>query len=208
MVKFATLLKMPKVRAAQPLPPKATEKATSPKGVPASADSERWAALYRGQLIGTTIRKFYNYVNLADQKAQGLIFLNTILIPVAFHWIEMPGYRIGALICITTAVISITAAMICIYPKRRAGRKPDGTINLLHFSDIAQMKEHEFLDEFLPVFNDLSLLSEAAAKDMHDTARRIIRPKFFWLKFSYISFFFGNLAAVGATLYAIWTSTP
>lgn len=190
-------------KAAKPVP-KPAVRAETPKGVPESADKERWAALYRGQIITTTIRKFYSYVALADQKAQGLIFMNSILIPVAMNWIEHPGYRVGALICIITAVFSIMSAMICIYPKRRAGRKPDGTINLLHFGDIALLKEHEFLDEFLPVFNDLNLLSEAAAKDMHDAARRIIRPKFYWLKLSYLVFFFGNLAAIIGTLYAIW----
>lgn len=184
--------------------PQPMQKAPLSDGLPESADKERWAALFRGQIIGTTIRKFSGYVALADQKAQGLIFMNSILIPVAMNWIEDPGYRVGALICIVTAVLSIMAALICIYPKRRAGRKPDGTINLLHFGDIAKLKEHEFLDEFLPVFNDPLLLSEAAAKDMHDVARRIIRPKFYWLKLSYIIFFFGNLAAICGTLYAIW----
>ncbi|MAE52116.1 MAG: hypothetical protein CMH27_09930 [Micavibrio sp.] len=195
--------KAPPPRPSKPVP-KAKERAETPKGVPESIDKERWGALFRGQIIGTTIRKFSGYVALADQKAQGLIFMNSILIPVAMNWIENPGYRVGALICIVTAIFSILAALICIYPKRRAGRKPDGTINLLHFGDIAKLKEEDFLDEFLPVYNDLNLLSEAAAKDMHDVARRVIRPKFYWLKLSYIIFFCGNLAAIFGTLYAIW----
>lgn len=198
-----TSKKSPPPKPDKPVP-KATQRAASPVGLPESADKERWSALFRGQIVATTIRKFSGYVALADQKAQGLIFMNSILIPVAMNWIENPGYRVGALICIITAILSIMAAMICIYPKRRAGRKPDGTINLLHFGDIAKLKEEEFLDEFLPIYNDLTLLSEAAAKDMHDAARRIIRPKFYWLKLSYLIFFFGNLAAICGTLYAIW----
>ena len=197
--------KDPPPKASRPIP-KAKGKVEAPKGVPDSADKERWAALYRGQIIGTTIRKFYSYVGLADQKAQGLIFMNSILIPVALNWVDKPGYHMGALICIITAILSIMTAMICIYPKRRAGRKPDGTINLLHFGDIAKLKEEEFLDEFLPIFNDLTLLSEASIKDMHDAARRIIRPKFYWLKLSYLVFFFGNLLAISATLYGIFYS--
>ncbi|MFP4313111.1 MAG: Pycsar system effector family protein [Alphaproteobacteria bacterium] len=172
--------------------------------MPPSADQPRWEALFRGQILSTTTTKFFNYVALADQKAQGLIFMNSILIPVALNWIDKPNYHLSSVICIFTAVSSILTAMICIYPKRRKGKKPDGTFNLLHFGDIGRMKEPEFMDEFLPVFNNPSQLAEVAAKDIHDTARRIIRPKFFWLKLSYLIFFFGNLAAIACALYMIW----
>lgn len=171
---------------------------------PAGAEKPRWEALFRGQILSTTTTKFFNYVALADQKAQGLIFLNSIMIPVALNWIDKPNYHFSSIICIFTAVLSIMAAMICIYPKRRGGRKPDGTFNLLHFGDIGRMKEQEFMEEFLPKFNDPSKLAEVAVKDIHDTARRIIRPKFFWLKLSYMIFFFGNLGAIACALYGIW----
>ena len=168
-----------------------------------SSPENRWEALMRGQIISTTTQKFFNYITLADQKAQGLIFLNTILIPVAFHWIENESFEIPAMICIATAVISIFFSILCIYPKRRNGRKPDGSINLLHFGDIGLMKEDEFIEEFRPVFNSPSKLSEAAAKDIHDVARRIIKPKFFWLKISYILFFVGNMIAIGFAVLAL-----
>ena len=172
--------------------------------IPESADKLRWQALFRGAIISTTTTKFFNYVALADQKAQGLIFMNSILIPVALNWIDKPQYHTSSLICIFTAVLSIMAALICIYPKRRKGRKPDGTFNLLHFGDIGRMKEDEFMTEFMPIFNDPSRLAETSVKDIHDVARRIIRPKFVWLKLSYLIFFFGNLAAIACALYAIW----
>jgi hypothetical protein len=89
--------------------------------------------------------------------------------------------------------------------KRRNGRKPDGSVNLLHFGDIGLMKEAEFLEEFSPIYNDPCKLADAAIKDIHDAARRIIRPKFYWLKLSYALFFFGNLAAIIATLYCVLT---
>lgn len=182
----------------------APSKTKSDTKISESPDKHRWEALFRGQILTTTTTKFFNYVALADQKAQGLIFMNSILIPVALNWIDKPEYHLSAIICIFTAVLSIMAALICIYPKRRRGRKPDGTFNLLHFGDIGRMKEEEFLSEFQPKFNDPEQLAEIAVKDIHDVARRIIRPKFFWLKFSYIVFFFGNLAAIACALYNIW----
>lgn len=167
---------------------------------------ERWAALLRGQILSSTIQKFHNFIHLADQKAQGMIFLNTVLIPVALNWLDKPMFKYPVTITVITAIISIMTAIVCIYPKRRGGKLPDGTFNLLHFGDIGRMKQDDFMAEFLPKFNNTSALSEIAAKDMHDMARRIIRPKFFWLKLSYMSFFLGNLAAIFFLFYNFWSN--
>lgn len=175
----------------------------SPKDTNLTAPEKRWEALMRGQIISATTQKFFNYISLGDQKAQGLIFLNTILIPVALNWADKDTFHVPALICIGTALVSILSAIICIYPRRRSGRKPDGSINLLHFGDIGLMKEDEFLEEFNPVFNTPSKLSDAAIRDIHDVARRIIKPKFFWLKLSYVLFFVGNTVAVAFAILAL-----
>ena len=160
------------------------------------SDKIRWQALLRGQIINATTVKFSRGIQLADQKAQALIFLNSILIPVALNWVDKPEFHYPALICIATALCSILAAIICIYPKRKKGRRDTGTFNYLHFNDIGHIEREEFLEEFLPIFNDPSQLAEIAVNDLHDTARNAMIPKFFWLKIAYAIFFFGNLCAV------------
>ena len=168
-------------------------------------DKTRWAALLRGQVLTATTQKYFNFINLADQKSQAMIILNSVLIPFILTWVGKPGFGFAATISLIAAIASIFAAIISIYPRRRAGVKPDGTRNLLHFSDVSQLTEDEFLNEFLPVYNDASQLSEVAIKDLHDMARRIIKPKYFWLKISYGVFFIGNLIAVAFALFALWT---
>lgn len=167
-------------------------------------EDNRWGALLRGQILAATTQKFFNYVNLADQKAQVLIILNSVLIPVAINGLSIPFLHNAAIVTMLTGIVCIYAAIVCIFPKRRSGRKPDGTLNLLHFGDIAPLKEEEYLRQFLPYYNDLGGLSEIVAKDLHDIARRVIRPKFFWLKLAYISFFIGNLIAISLMLWAFW----
>lgn len=162
---------------------------------------EFWYRLFRASVLTNTVTKFFSYVRLADQKCQAMIVLNTIIIPVALSWIERPEYKLGATISIVTALISIMTGIICIYPKRRTGKKPDGTRNLLHFSDVGYMTEAEYLAEMQPMLTDTRKLSVIVLKDIHDVSRRILRPKFFWLKLSYLSFFIGNLIALGFILY-------
>lgn len=161
----------------------------------------RWDALLRGAVITTTAQRFYSMISAIDQKGQNLVLLNSLIIPIALTQIEDPLLNNGAMITTVTAVICIFTAIMSIYPKRRAGAKPDGSYNLLHFGDIGRMKEDEYLRCFNPVFNDPEKLSIEAIKDLHDISRRILIPKFRWLKAAYIIFFIGNLAAIGWTFY-------
>lgn len=163
---------------------------------PSLSGEKRWQGLLRGQIISATTLKFSRGVQLADQKAQALILLNSILIPVALNWIDKPEFHYAAIICIVAAICSILAAIICIYPKRKAGRRDKDTFNYLHFNDIGHISRDEYLEEFMPLFNDPGKLAQTALKDLHDTAKNSMIPKFFWLKIAYATFFFGNLCAV------------
>ncbi|MBX2833905.1 MAG: hypothetical protein KTR28_02935 [Micavibrio sp.] len=159
-------------------------------------DKTKWQALMRGQVISSTGLKFSRLVQLVDQKAQVMILLNSILIPVCIRGFYDPVYHWPAIISIVTSCISILSAIICIYPKRKM-RKP-GTLemNYLHFNDIGHMKRDDFMSQFMPMFNDSEKLAELAVKDLHDIARNSLIPKYVWIKLSYGVFFFGNIIAI------------
>lgn len=171
------------------------------------AAPDQWEALLRGQVMAATVAKFYSYITLSDQKAQGMILLNSVLVPFSIHWAEQGPFAGPASLAIGTALASIFLAIACIYPKRRPQSRPGHATNLLHFGDIAQLSETAFLQQFLPVYNDPGALSRAAAEDLHDVATRIIAPKFFWLKLAYGAFFVGNAAAVLWALALMWLGT-
>ncbi len=165
----------------------------------------KWKGLMRGSILSTTTQKIYSYINLADQKAMGLIVLNSIIIPVAMNAHEDPQFTLPSTIAIITSVASILMAIACIFPKRRSGTKPGGELNYLHFSDIGSLSEKQYLEQFLPIYNDTSALSECVIKDIHDVSRRVLVPKFKQLKLSYKIFFIGNLAAVITFFIQSWS---
>lgn len=172
-----------------------------------SSDSMNWETLFRGQVMGMMIQKTSSFISLADQKAQAMIILNSILIPVALNWIEQPVFQISAAVAIVTAITSILTSILCIYPKRRSGKKNDGTHNHFHFGDIGRMDEATYLKVFNPIFNERSRLAEETVKDLHDISRNILLPKYFWLKLSYKCFFIGNLIAIAIAVHAGWDAT-
>tara|TARA_Y100001001_G_C7948301_1_gene288118 strand:- start:20 stop:517 length:498 start_codon:yes stop_codon:yes gene_type:complete len=158
----------------------------------------------RGSLAAAVIQKMMSYITLADQKAQAAIILNSVIIPLALTGLDDPDFKVMSSFAIIAGVISIFGAIMCIYPKRREGTKPDGSHNYLHFGDIASLREHEYLARFLPIYNDTRRLSREVVKDLHDMSHRIIRPKFFWLKVSYGSFFLLNLVGIIWTMAQMW----
>lgn len=167
-------------------------------------ENEKWQSQLRGQVMSATINKFTVIIRLIDQKAQVMILLNSMLVPVCVNALEHGPFAKTAIISIVTAVISILSAIICIYPKRKYRKKSDRRLNLLHFNDIGHMEENEYMDLFQPIYNDLPLLARAVMHDLHDTSRYSIRPKFFWLKITYGTFAVGNIIALIVVLFEIY----
>tara|TARA_B100001093_G_C26258792_1_gene771849 strand:- start:11 stop:523 length:513 start_codon:yes stop_codon:yes gene_type:complete len=156
----------------------------------------KWQGLLRGQITSATINKFMVVIRLLDQKAQIMIFLNSILVPVCLHNMDHAAFGAAALISIGTSILSTLAAIICIYPKRKYRKSGDRELNLLHYNDIGHMDKQEFLDSLLPKYNDVSQLAELAVNDLYDMARYSMIPKYMWLKISYGVFAVGNIIAI------------
>ncbi|MGH1456489.1 MAG: Pycsar system effector family protein [Alphaproteobacteria bacterium] len=164
--------------------------------MPELSQDEKWKALMRGQVMSATVNKFTTIIRLLDQKAQVMIFLNSIIVPVCLNAMSRPELADAAIISIITAVLSILAAMICIYPKRRYRKSGDRELNLLHFNDIGHMDKEDYMDRFKFVLNSPERLAETVVHDLYDTSRFSILPKYTWLKLSYASFAFGNIIAI------------
>lgn len=155
----------------------------------------KWKALFRGSLLSTTINKHISYVGFADRRAQGIITINAILIPIALSKTTDPYFMWGAIIAIITALLSMTTAMISLYPKKY-GTKKHKHPDLLHFSQIQKYEEHDYLQHMKEALADTSILAEMAVKDLYHISTRILSPKFRWLKISYFLFLAGNILGV------------
>lgn len=160
--------------------------------------------LLRTSILTTTTTKLYNYIALVDQKATGLIILNSFIIPVAINGLDKPEFQTAATISIFTSIFSIFLAIWCIFPKRGDAYKPGGDRNLFHYSDIGALKEEEYEQLFYPIYNDTKRLTEEVVKDIHDVSHRVLKPKFRLLKLCYITFFAGNLAALLSYFVPVW----
>lgn len=169
----------------------------TPETTPAPlTDKQRWEAMLRGQVMIATTNKFSVILRMVDQKAQVMILLNSFVIPVCLRSLETHKFQEAAILSIIASALSIWAAIVCIYPKRKYRKRDDRELNLLHFNDIGHMDQDDFYNQILPKFNDPGKLSEMVVQDLYDTSRYSIIPKFVWLKISYSFFGVGNMLAI------------
>ena len=75
--------------AAQTDPPRIETEEKTPAEI---QNEKKWEALMRGQVMAATINKYALILRMIDQKAQVMIFLNSILIPMCIRAIEADTY--------------------------------------------------------------------------------------------------------------------
>ena len=162
-----------------------------------SPDKHRWEALFRGSVITTQANAIINYVTIADQKAQVMLFLNSLVLPLAISGLKQGDHNVAYSIALATAFTTVFSAVCVLIP--RGGRiiKRTKANNLMHFSNINRFATFEaYCAEMIPVFNDTQKLSKEAMKLIYDTSSFILKGKFFWLRLCYGIFLVGNFAAI------------
>ena len=160
-----------------------------------TADDSRWPQLARASLLSAVLSKHVQYVGFADRRAQGMITISALLIPIAFTGIQHPFYRLGATIAIVTSVLTICCAVLSLYPKR-ASHKGHEDMNLFHFSQIQNFSEEEYLQKMKETLEDTGELAKMAVMDLYHMANNILRPKLFWLRACSFVVLVGNIIAL------------
>lgn len=166
----------------------------------AELNKENWKKAFRGSILSSVISKQVTYVGVSDQRAQGIIALNTLIVPLAFQGIEEQAYFLGSIVCIITSCLVILFATLSILHKKY---QIDETrpVNLLHFSHISKISLNEYLETMKTEIVDTNNLAMLAMRDIHYVASHVLARKFFWLKLAYITFIFGNFSGVLILLY-------
>ena len=161
--------------------------------------SSGWERAFRGTLLSTIISKQVTYVGLSDQRAQGIITLNALIIPICFQGLGNPKYSYGALIAIVTSCLVIVLATISIL-HRQHKIDESNPFDPFHFSHISKLELGDYLEKMRKEVIETNNLAQLAIRDIHYVASQVLERKFFWLKLAYIVFLIGTLSAVTTTL--------
>lgn len=177
---------------------------TDHEDLPEPVDKHHWQALFRGSVLANQLQNLVTFVTIADQKAQVMLFINSLVIPFILPGVDNPQYRYAAIIALGTASLTIFFAVMTVFPRGPARFKKRQYHNLLHFSDIKQFSSlNDYLLKMEPVYNDMGLLGREALKYAYDTSRYILKGKYFWLRLCYGGFLIGNALAIAVFLLSL-----
>ena len=168
------------------------------------ADKKHWEALFRGSVLSTHASTLVSYVTIADQKAQLMLFLNSLIIPSVIPSLQDEGYRTSALIALITAFVTIILAIMAVMPRGANRFNEVERPNLLHFATIKRFKTFEqYLNEIKPIYNDPQKLGQESLRYIYDTSLYILKGKYFWLRLCYIIFLVGNFSAITTLIFML-----
>lgn len=156
-------------------------------------DQRKWEGLFRGSVLSMCVSKHTSFITSADTRAQGLILLNTALVPLALSAMQTAELRTAGLLCALTALITITLCIFCLYPKRLPSKT--GLPNLFHYVEFSRLEESDFLERMGTIFADKEQLAQAALRDLYLLGSRIVQPKYAFLRLAYATFLLGQLTA-------------
>lgn len=160
-----------------------------------AAENSNWPALLRGSVLSSAQSKHVQYISLADRRAQVIITINAFLVPLALSAYDNAEIRLGILLFILAATLSIFFAIISLMPKRYRP-DPTGQRNLLHFSGIWQYDEDAYKALMRESLESRNTITELMVSDIYHLSNDVLRPKFFWIRLSFYAFLAGIICAI------------
>ena len=109
-------------------------------------------------ILNHQIKKNVDYISFADQRSQGIITINAFLIPVIVSGLASTDYKIAAIIAITTGLLSIITAVISLYPRHYSHIDDSVSPDILHFTQLKNKTEKDYLSTINKLFKDKDLL--------------------------------------------------
>jgi hypothetical protein len=150
------------------------------------------------QMIRQTRAHHVQLSQMADSKANMIMTVASILVPLSIQYLKIPQYRAAAMImigfCILTVVLSAYAAL----PKTKIKRQPvdlsaarNPSFNLLFFGAFADMNYAEFLKAMKEVMNSTDQTYEVQLREIYIMGQYLERSKYRFVRLSYLSFITG-----------------
>ena len=156
---------------------------------------KKWPALRRTGVLSSILDKHVRFIALADRRAQVMLAMYAFLIPLSLAGTKNPAWLPSLIIFIVFALASACCAFLSLLPKRyNAVENCD--CQMLHFSGISRFSESDYMERMQAMLNDEDRLAAAVTRDIYHISRDILKPKFLWVRISYLLFFSGSTLSI------------
>jgi len=166
----------------------------------------RQPAAFLDQMIRQTRAHHVQLSSMADMKANMMLTVAALLIPLSIRFLDDPRLQPAALtmigFCILTVLLSAYAAMPKVLGKKSPGKTidpEDPSFNLLFFGSFIKMDYDDYEHAMEKVMNDHGEVYEKQIKEIYLMGQYLAREKYRFVRLAYISFITGMV--ISSALY-------
>jgi hypothetical protein len=151
------------------------------------------------QFLRTTQQHHVTLSALADTKASIIITVSSIVLTLSMGKLDQPELRLSVLTLTGFTLLALLLAILAVLPKYRPLRlttmELPPNFNLLFFGHFAELPRERFLAEIAHRMTPNGLIYETMARDVYSLGTYLAHHKYRYLRFSYLSFLTGFIAA-------------
>jgi len=136
--------------------------------------------------------------SMADMKANMLLTLSSLMIPLSVRYVENPNFRFASItmiaFCVLTVALSAYSAMPKIKLKTEKNLQPDPDsplFNILFFANFISLNYEDYKQEMEEIMNDHNKAYEVQLRDIYNMGNYLSQKKYLFLRLAYISFISG-----------------
>lgn len=171
----------------------------------------RQPATHLDHLIRQTRVHHVQLSSMADMKANMMLTVASLLIPLSIRFLDDPRFKLPALImigfCVLTVVLAAYAAMPKIVGRPDSGqteRIEQPSFNLLFFGSFLTMNYSEYSTAMEELMNDHEKAYEIQIREIYSMGQYLAFKKYRYVRFAYLSFITGVLVS---SIFYIFHST-
>lgn len=145
---------------------------------------------------------------MADSKANMILTVASILIPLSIQYLNDPKFRAAAMIMIAFCVLTVVLAAYAAMPKLQIGKggdMPGGRKMLPHnplfFGSFVQMEYEQYEQVMEELMNDHNQSYQAQVREVYLLGQYLHRKKYFFVRLAYGAFICG--AIISSSVYLV-----
>jgi hypothetical protein len=145
---------------------------------------------------------------MADAKASIMMTVCSIVISASLTRLDLAGWWLPLVVLDGFTLVSLVAALVCVLPSMRRPPIKDGVVdvaspgfNAFFFMHFCHLTRDEFEREVRSRVSTPEALYRAILGDIHAAGCVLASAKFRYLRFSYLSFMAGLVAALLALIW-------
>jgi hypothetical protein len=152
------------------------------------------------QILRTTQQHHVTLSAMADTKASIIITVSSIVLTLSIGKLDQPELRLSILTLTVFTLMALLLAILTVLPKYRPLRmKQDAVLpphfNLLFFGHFSELSRERFLAEMARTMHSDGGIYQTMAKDIYSLGWYLAHHKYRYLRFSYLCFLTGFIAA-------------